>query len=107
MLQANAPHDLFDIRRGAYGAVVRFALHQFAGRTPMRLDIVDLETQSLKSEQIMHRLPGNTGHREMAQKTEQYNLVAADDIHASCSEFGAPGLSRLRLVAICASSSCL
>ena len=72
----------------------------------MRFDVVHLIAQFLKTHEVMDRLPGNTGDREVAQKSQQHNFVWTANVHAGWREDVFPGWDFLDFKPIWAQYNC-
>src|SRR5262245_49939099 len=81
-LKSKPAHNTIYVTRCQQRAVIHFALHQLGGGTPMGFYIKDIESQLLKSLEIMNGLPCNPCHREVAHEAEQNKLWLATYVHA-------------------------
>ena len=68
-------------------AVVVGVVQEHRGRGRVRLDVVDLVTEPLEADQVMHRLPDDAGDRHPGHHAEQDDLLPGGDVQANCSSF--------------------
>ena len=62
-------------------------VQEHRGRGRVRLDVVDLVTEPLEADQVMHRLPDDAGDRHPGHHAEQDDLLPGGDVQANCSLF--------------------
>jgi hypothetical protein len=80
--QVKAPHHAGDECCCLGRAVVTARLYEHEGRAAVCLDVVHVVTKALKTDQVMHRLPDDAGHRFPAHHAEQHDSLCPTEVYA-------------------------
>ena len=74
--QVKAPHGLGDKVCGQQSSIVVLVLHKHRGGARMGLDIIDLVTQPLQPDHMLHGQPDNAGYRHLAHHAQHDNFFS-------------------------------
>src|SRR5438128_2085729 len=108
--ETESVHDSSKKSRRPSRAVALFRLHKHGRRSGVLLDVVDVVTEALESDEIMDVLPDHTRHRDFCHHPEQHDLLSGGYVHVLVSAISVTAAGKNERRSRCAvwsSNSCL
>ena len=85
VLEIKSPHNRRQVGDCYFCSVVILRLHEHSWRMRMRFNIVNVISQALKANQVVHVLPDHTGNRHLADHPQDYDLFLGTNVHVPVS----------------------
>ena len=82
MAQIEPFHHPAEERRRLRGAIALLRLHEHGRRPRVLLDVINIVTEALKTDEIMDILPDHSGNRHFRHHPEQDDFLPGGNVHA-------------------------